>query len=186
MLQTWLWRGGKPYFYFGLIINAVLMHFYRNRHQPACLWQEGTKMSSSSSTLPMAFPTFWFQIWMLQQRWLSFLAVGFWILSCFCFFQSSRCNHGPCMNDRAILSLFFVDVLLFIYLFISGHYAYSVSRPKYSPLSDLVCTALSQVGLYKKKWFVITERRPTGQTTGNIWAPKYYIFPVNNLPHRPP
>ena len=134
----------------------------------------------------MAFPTFWFQIWMLQQRWLSFLAVGFWILSCFCFFQSSRCNHGPCMNDRAILSLFFVDVLLSIYLFISGHYAYSVSRPKYSPRSDLVCTALSQVGLYKKKWFVITERRPTGQTTGNIWAPKYYIFPVNNLPHRPP
>ena len=26
----------------------------------------------------------------------------------------------------------------------------------------------------------------TGQTTGNIWAPKYYIFPINALPHRPP
>ena len=25
-----------------------------------------------------------------------------------------------------------------------------------------------------------------GQTTGNIWAPKYCIFPINNLPHRPP
>ena len=26
----------------------------------------------------------------------------------------------------------------------------------------------------------------SGQTTGNIWAPKYYIFPINDLPHRPP
>ena len=25
-----------------------------------------------------------------------------------------------------------------------------------------------------------------GQTTGNIWAPKYYIFPIDDLPHRPP
>ena len=25
-----------------------------------------------------------------------------------------------------------------------------------------------------------------GQTAGNIWAPKYYIFPVDDLPHRPP
>ena len=24
-----------------------------------------------------------------------------------------------------------------------------------------------------------------GQTTGNIWAPKYYIFPVNDLPYGP-
>ena len=27
---------------------------------------------------------------------------------------------------------------------------------------------------------------PCGQTTENIWAPKYYLFPINNLPHRPP
>ena len=26
----------------------------------------------------------------------------------------------------------------------------------------------------------------SGQTTGNIWAPKYYIFLVNDLPHRNP
>ena len=26
----------------------------------------------------------------------------------------------------------------------------------------------------------------TRQTTGNIWAPKYYTFPINDLPHRPP
>ena len=25
-----------------------------------------------------------------------------------------------------------------------------------------------------------------GQTTGNIWAPKYYIFPINDLPHIAP
>ena len=25
-----------------------------------------------------------------------------------------------------------------------------------------------------------------GQTTGNLWAPKYYIFPIYDLPHRPP
>ena len=25
-----------------------------------------------------------------------------------------------------------------------------------------------------------------GQTTGDIWVPKYYIFPINDLPHRPP
>ena len=25
-----------------------------------------------------------------------------------------------------------------------------------------------------------------GQTAGNIWALKYYIFHINNLPHRPP
>ena len=25
-----------------------------------------------------------------------------------------------------------------------------------------------------------------GHTTGNIWAPKYYLFPLNDLPHRPP
>ena len=25
-----------------------------------------------------------------------------------------------------------------------------------------------------------------GQTTGNISAPKYYIFPINDLPHRSP
>ena len=32
-----------------------------------------------------------------------------------------------------------------------------------------------------KPWIVCC-----GQTTGNIWAPKYYIFPINDLPHRPP
>ena len=26
----------------------------------------------------------------------------------------------------------------------------------------------------------------TGQTTGKIWAPKYYIFPIHDLPHRSP
>ena len=28
--------------------------------------------------------------------------------------------------------------------------------------------------------------RHTDQTTGNISAPKYFIFPINDLPHRPP
>ena len=27
---------------------------------------------------------------------------------------------------------------------------------------------------------------PAGQTTGNIWAQKYYIFSINDLPYRPP
>ena len=30
------------------------------------------------------------------------------------------------------------------------------------------------------------KEKEWGQTTGNIWAPKYYIFPINDLPHRTP
>ena len=32
----------------------------------------------------------------------------------------------------------------------------------------------------------MTPSSHIGQTTGNIGAPKYYIFPINDLPHKPP
>ena len=32
----------------------------------------------------------------------------------------------------------------------------------------------------------VCRAESTGQTIGNMLAPKYYIFPINNLPHRTP
>ena len=54
-------------------------------------------------------------------------------------------------------------------------------RPE-SPIQ--VSVVVSLVSLAPLTPFVC-ELYTGGQTTGNIWAPKYYIFPINGLPHRP-
>ena len=49
---------------------------------------------------------------------------------------------------------------------------------------SVICTPLHLPGGPDLKLGVSSLH--SGQTTGNIWAPKYYIFPMNDLPHRPP
>ena len=81
--------------------------------------------------------------------------------------------HSEAMSDRIVCDdpVSYTVLLLLV--------IYTVSSISYIPRYHEFCTLIP--------WAINDGSTGyAGQTTGNIWAPKYYIFPINDLPHRPP